>query len=97
MAVSDGLAAETPTLVDIVRRPLQMMVAVLNDEACRMALDALSQIEQSLTGEPPEPAQLHHRLPREGILTVYDHHGRYVGCVGEETFRMMIGDCGEAA
>jgi hypothetical protein len=30
--------------------------------------------------------------PREGIVTAYDHAGRYVGCVGSETWAMLISD-----
>ena len=27
---------------------------------------------------------------REGMVTVYDHDGRYVGCIGRETWRWLI-------
>lgn len=28
--------------------------------------------------------------PREGILTVYDHNGRCVGCIGSETWQNLV-------
>lgn len=28
--------------------------------------------------------------PREGMVTVYDSSGQYVGCMGEETWRRMV-------
>lgn len=27
---------------------------------------------------------------REGMVEVYDHHGEYVGCMGEETWASLI-------
>jgi hypothetical protein len=27
---------------------------------------------------------------REGMVTAYDHEGRYVGCIGEQTWRWLI-------
>jgi hypothetical protein len=29
-------------------------------------------------------------VPREGMVTVYDHEGRYVGCMGSETWRWLL-------
>ena len=29
--------------------------------------------------------------PREGMVTVYDSQNRYVGCMGEETWRRTLG------
>jgi hypothetical protein len=30
--------------------------------------------------------------PREGIATVYDHAGRYVGCIGIETWWRLVAE-----
>lgn len=29
---------------------------------------------------------------REGIVTVWDEHGRYVGCLGSETWQRLLAD-----
>jgi len=28
--------------------------------------------------------------PREGIVTAFDHEGRYVGCIGSETWEQLL-------
>lgn len=31
-------------------------------------------------------------VPREGMVTVYDHWGRYLGCMGEQTWQDLVRD-----
>lgn len=50
----------------------------------RDGLDALARLLARL--------KEHDERSREGMVTVYDHHGKYVGCMGIERWKHLLAD-----